>query len=111
MKSPKLAVIEQATLDHGVKLLMRECANRINFAYDPSQTSPLDARLLAGIYVDYTEGKQVDGLRELGRTADKVSREMYSIMLGEIDRTGDGPGIVQQALVLMQQVLSEAGSR
>lgn len=103
------ARIEQADLDDGVKLAFKKFGNVVRAAYDPAQFNPLDARLLLNMYVDYTEGDQVDGLRELGRNAeDEASRELYATILGEIDRTGEAPGIVQQVLGLMQQVRAES---
>ncbi|MFE3125284.1 hypothetical protein ACFXHD_17885 [Streptomyces hydrogenans] len=107
----KTAVIERATHIPGVRVLLRESADRVCATYDPQQINALDARLLLNIFVDYTEGQQADGLRELGRNADPTSRELYTVLLEEIDRSGDASGVVQRALDLMGQAIRDRSRR
>ncbi|MDT9689421.1 hypothetical protein Q5762_13955 [Streptomyces sp. P9(2023)] len=108
----KQAYIEQVALDHGAKVVFKEFADHVRVAYDPDQISPLDARGVLGIYVHYTESPEIDRIRDAGSTAeDENCREFYSIILGEIDRTGDAPGIVRHVLGLMEQAHSEERGR
>lgn len=104
------AKIEQIDLDPGVKIVIKEFDGLVRMAYDPAQLNALDARLLANIYVDFTEGEQVDGLRELGRNAESDGlREMCSIMLDQIDRSGDAKGVIARVVKLFGHASTEAG--
>ncbi|MFE4311530.1 hypothetical protein ACFRR6_36355 [Streptomyces sp. NPDC056891] len=79
--------------------------------YDPAQISALDVRLLLNIYADYTEGEQVDSLRELGREAETPDeREVFSILLDQADRSGDAASVVARGAELLRQAMTE-GSR
>ncbi|MEK9524625.1 hypothetical protein MIU24_35480 [Streptomyces venezuelae] len=76
--------------------------------YDPAQISALDARLLLNIYADYTEGAQVDGLRELGREAETPDqREVFSILLDQADRSGDAASVIARGAALLRQAMAE----
>ncbi|MFE5898027.1 hypothetical protein ACFQ67_11480 [Streptomyces sp. NPDC056488] len=107
-KGPVPARFEQAPLDAGVKLIYRKAADRVRVAYDPEQIDALNARFLTNIYVDFTEGAQIDGLCNLARNTDKNSREMYAIMLSEVDRTGDAPAVIERITELLCKAHAEA---
>ncbi|MEV4936312.1 hypothetical protein [Streptomyces zaomyceticus] len=108
-----VACFEQVSLDAGVKLVFRAANGSVHIAYDPAQINALDARLLTNIYVDFTEGEQVDGLRELGRNAfgDAVGGELYAAVLDMVDRSGDAPGVISRVVELFGQVHAEAPAR
>ncbi|MFH9957340.1 hypothetical protein ACH4OX_24445 [Streptomyces roseolus] len=76
--------------------------------YDPAQISALDVRLLLNIYADYTEGEQLDGLRELGRAAGAPDeREVFSLLLDQADRSGDAAGVIARGAELLRQAIEE----
>lgn len=101
----------QDALPDGTKMLHEYKGGVLVVTYDPAQISALDARLLSNIYVDFTEGEQVDGLRELGRNAfgDKASSKLYAAVLDSIDGSGDAPGVIARVVELFGQVRAEAG--
>ncbi|MFI1937709.1 hypothetical protein ACH44C_10985 [Streptomyces purpureus] len=102
-----IARIEQADLPEGVPLIISKAGDRM--AYNPSAINALDARLAYNIYVDFTEGQQIDGLRELGWNAkDATSRELYATVLDKIDRSGDAPGVIARVVELFGQARAEA---
>lgn len=109
--NPATAHFKQDALPAGVKMLHQHEGSLLVARYDPTQIDALDARLLLNIFVDFTEGKQADGIRELGRNADATSRELYTILLHEIDRSGDAPGVIQWALDLMTLAISDRSHR
>ncbi|MDV5147211.1 hypothetical protein R1T08_24295 [Streptomyces sp. SBC-4] len=82
----------------------------LDVKYDPAQISALDARLLSNIYVDFTEGEQVDGLRELGRKAfgDKASSQLYAAVLDSIDHSRDAAKVIARVVELFSQARAEA---
>ncbi|MFK0225901.1 hypothetical protein ACIQUL_09045 [Streptomyces sp. NPDC090303] len=101
----------QATLPTGTKMLHEYEGGVLVGTYDPAQLSALDARLLSNIYVDFTEGEQIDGLRELGRNAfgDAASSQLIAAVLDSVDRSGDAPGVIARVVELFGQVRAEAG--
>ncbi|MGW3392797.1 hypothetical protein [Streptomyces hydrogenans] len=110
--SRKLATAEftQATLPAGVKL-MHQCEDdRLIAMYDPAQIDALDARLLSNIYVDYTEGEQIDRLREMGREATGTrTRDLFAAVLDAVDHGDDASIVIAQVVDLFGQVRAEAG--
>ncbi|MFE5296404.1 hypothetical protein [Streptomyces sp. NPDC056632] len=100
----------QATLPTGTKMLHEYRDGVLVVTYDGVQFNALDARLASNIFVDFTEGAQVDGLRELGRAAeDETSRELYTVLLDQVDRSGDAAGVIGRAAELFGKVRAEAG--
>ncbi|MGW1252564.1 hypothetical protein [Streptomyces sp. NPDC002535] len=103
------ARFKQGVLPTGTKVLHEHAGGGLVVTYDPAQISALDARLLSNIYVDFTEGEQVDGLRELGRKAfgDKASGQLYAAVLDLIDSSGDAPGVIARVVELFGQARGE----
>ncbi|MFH9728337.1 hypothetical protein ACH4M4_36065 [Streptomyces sp. NPDC017254] len=101
-----MARFMQATLPTRTKMLHEYEDGVLLATYDPSQINALDARLLSNIYVDFTEGEQVDGLRELGRDAigDAASSKLFAAVLDYVDRSGDAPGVIARVVELFGQV-------
>ncbi|MEU2077133.1 hypothetical protein [Streptomyces sp. NPDC013489] len=80
--------------------------------YDPAQISALDVRLLLNIYADYTEGEQLDGLRELGRNARTAGeREMFSILLDQADQSGDPAAVIARGAELLREAMAKGAAR
>lgn len=76
--------------------------------YDPAQISALEVRLLLNIYADYTEGEQLDGLRELGRAAGTpAEREVFAILLAQADESGDAASVIARGAELLRQAMAE----
>ncbi|MFC8265389.1 hypothetical protein ACFUIZ_06660 [Streptomyces cinereoruber] len=110
-RGPVPARFEQVTLPDGLRMMQKQEGGTHTVAYDPAQINALDARLLVNIYVDFTEGEQVDGLRELGRNAtDKASRDLYAAILDSVDAAGDAPAVIARVVELFGQVRAEAGA-
>ncbi|MFD4320144.1 hypothetical protein [Streptomyces sp. NPDC058548] len=111
---PVLAIptarFEQASLPVGTKVIHELKGSGLDVKYDPAQINALDARLLSNIYVDFTEGEQVDGLRELGRKAfgDTASSSLYAAVLDSIDHSGDAPAVIARVVELFGHVRGEA---
>lgn len=99
--------IEQATLDAGVRLIYRDFGDEIRMAYDPAVISAVDARQILALYVESTEGPAIDQLRAATYSAEGDLRELYEIVLGEVDRTGDPKGVAEHTLRLLAQVRAE----
>ncbi|MFD7790998.1 hypothetical protein [Streptomyces sp. NPDC059759] len=94
--------VEQGTLDYGVFFTHRMEGGQHHVLYDPKQISGIDVRHFLGIYVATTEGELLDRVREAFYAADSEAyRSIIRIVLDEIDRTQDGPGVVGHVLALM----------
>ncbi|MFD8640815.1 hypothetical protein ACFV14_10955 [Streptomyces zaomyceticus] len=105
-----VARFEQAPLPTGTKVLHELKGGGLVVTYDPAQINALDARLLSNIYVDFTEGEQVDGLRELGRKAfgDTASSQLYAAVLDSIDHSRDAAKVIARVVELFSQARAEA---
>ncbi|MFI8422854.1 hypothetical protein [Streptomyces sp. NPDC085460] len=109
-RSRHTARIEQTPLDEGVKFVYRKDGDTLHVGYDPAKIGALDVRLALGMVADYTEGEKVDKLRELGRNAeDNFVREIFTILLDQIDVHGDVTAVLTCAEKLFRQVMTEAG--
>ncbi|MFB7936041.1 hypothetical protein [Streptomyces sp. NPDC056049] len=104
------AEFTQAALPAGVKV-MHQCEDdRLVVVYDPAQIDALDARLLSNIYVDYTEGEQLDRLREMGREATGTrTRDLFAAVLDAVDNGDDASIVIAQVVDLFSKVRAEAG--
>ncbi|MFD5105720.1 hypothetical protein [Streptomyces cinereoruber] len=107
-KAPALARFEQVTLDIGVKFAWRQEGNRLHVGYDPAQIDALTTRLAVGIYTQFTENEKVDKLVELARDAEAdASREIFTILLSHIDKSGDVKGVLAAAGELLNRAYNE----
>lgn len=106
---PKPCYIEEAELDPGAVLVFRDFGHKVRMAYDPQQISPLRARQLLAMYVEYvevtppapgplTKEAALAQLRAERVTATGPLAEFLDAFMGEIDRTGDPAGVADQIL-------------
>ncbi|MFM9643593.1 hypothetical protein [Streptomyces turgidiscabies] len=112
----KRLLIEQADLDTGTPMVFRPFNDEIRMAYDPAQMPPvaaysrqsqsMAARAFLAMHHDYTEGPELDALRETHRNepVDSPLREVIGMMFDDIDRTQDPAGIAAQYVELLEQV-------
>ncbi|MFJ4339401.1 hypothetical protein [Streptomyces sp. NPDC088915] len=103
------ARFERATFDLGVKMVYKKVdATTLRVGYDPAEMTALDARLALGIFAAFTEGEKVDKLVELARDAETDAiREIFTILLDQIDEHGDPDGTLRAAEKLFTRVVSE----
>ncbi|NEC90447.1 hypothetical protein [Streptomyces sp. SID12501] len=120
----KRLVVEQADLDAGTPMFFRPFDDEIRMAYDPAQMPPvaaysrqsqsMAARSFLGMHHDYTEGPELDALRETHRNEPEGSplRDVIGMMFDDIDRTQDPAGIAAQYVELLEQTRAKkAGAR
>ncbi|WP_406341305.1 hypothetical protein [Streptomyces sp. NBC_01578] len=75
-----------------------------HIAYDPRQTSGLMVRQFLGIYATFTEDPIREGVRNAYYEEKEAGgREIWKIVLSEIDRTQDSKGVMDQVLDLLRQ--------
>ncbi|MBD0838819.1 hypothetical protein [Streptomyces sp. TRM68416] len=115
----KRLMVEQAELSPGIPMVFREFDDKIRMAYDPEQMPPvafdseqaraMAARQFLGIYATYTEGPELDRLRETynGEPVGSPLRDAIGIMFDDIDRTQDPAGVARQYVELLEQVRGE----
>ncbi|MGC9538535.1 hypothetical protein [Streptomyces sp. UG1] len=115
----KRLTVEQAELSPGIGVMFREFADSIRMAYDPAQMPPvvydreqarsMAARQFLGIYATYTEGPELDALRETYNNEPVGSplRDAIGLMFDDIDRTLDPAGVAEQYVELLGQVHAE----
>ena len=83
-----------------------------HIVYDPRQTRALMVRQFLAIYATFTEGPVIDGIRDAYYDSDsEAGREIWAIVLHEIDRTQDADGVVDRVANLFAQELAEKGVR
>lgn len=96
--------VEQAELGPDSFFTHRLDDDGHHIVYDPRQVRALSVRVFLGIYAQYTEGPVLDGTRAAYYAADNdASREIWAIVLHEIDRTQDPDGVVNQIVELFSQ--------
>lgn len=108
--TPVSARFERVTLDVGAKFAYRQTHDAIHVGYDPAQISALDVRWTVGLLVDFTEGEKLDKLRQIGLDAEtNAIREIFSILLDQIDEYGDVSAVIACAEKLFTRVIAEVG--
>lgn len=96
--------VAQAELDPDTFFTHRLGDDGHRIIYDPRQVSAIKVRVFLGIYAEYTEGPVLDGTRNAYHQADcDGAREIWGIVLHEIDRTQDPGGVVDQIVELFSQ--------
>ncbi|MFJ3093604.1 hypothetical protein [Streptomyces hydrogenans] len=104
------AQFKQVSLKVGAKFTHRKIGNTVHVQYDPKQISALDVRWTLGLLVDYREGEKLDKLRELGLDAEtNAIREIFDILLDQIDKYGDVSAVIACAEKLFTRVIAEVG--
>lgn len=108
--TPVSARFERVTLKVGAKFTHRKVGNTLHVQYDPKQISALDVRWTLGLLVDFTEGEKLDKLRQIGLDAEtNAIREIFSILLDQIDEYGDVSAVIACAEKLFTRVIAEVG--
>ncbi|KOT97227.1 hypothetical protein ADK87_19795 [Streptomyces sp. NRRL F-4711] len=96
--------IEQAPLGPDEYFTHRLDNDGHHIVYDPRQTSGLMTRQFLGIYATFTEDSIREGVRDAYYKEDVAGvREIWEIVLSEIDRTQDSAGVMSWLLELLQQ--------
>lgn len=94
--------VEQADLDPNTFFTHRLDDDGHHIVYDPRQTNGLQVRQFLGIYAEFTEDPVTDGVRSAYYDADcDGAREIWALVLREIDRTLDPSGTVDQFVHLI----------
>jgi len=79
-----------------------------HIAYDPRQVRALSVRTFLGIYATFTEGRILDGIRDAYYDTDiEAGREIWEIVLHEIDRTQNPDGVISRVADLFAGELAE----
>lgn len=96
--------IEQAPLGPDEYFTHRLDGDGHYIVYDPQQTNGLMVREFLSIYATFTEDPIRESVRDAYCKAEAVgAREIWGIVLSEIDRTQDSEGVMDQVLELLQQ--------
>lgn len=96
--------IEQTPLGPDEYFTHRLDSDGHHIVYDPRQTSGLMVRQFLGIYADFTEDSIREGVRDAYYKEDAAGvREIWEIVLSEIDRTQDSAGVMGWIRELLQQ--------
>ena len=94
--------ITQADLAPDTFFTHRVDAGGHHITYDPRQTDGLQARQFLGIYARFTEHPVTDAARSAYYDADSDGvREIWKLILGEIDRTQDPDGVLDEFIDLI----------
>ncbi|MFG2837057.1 hypothetical protein ACGFYE_18880 [Streptomyces zaomyceticus] len=96
---------ERTTFDLGIKMVWKKVDDTtLRVGYDPAEMTALDARLALGIFASFTEGEKVDKLVELARDTDvPTNREIFTVLLDQIDKSGDADGALSAATELFER--------
>ncbi|MDX3777768.1 hypothetical protein [Streptomyces europaeiscabiei] len=101
--------VTQAKLDADAFFTHRLDDDGHHIVYDPRQVRAIKVRVFLGLYAEYTEGRVLDGTRAAYHQADNdASREIWAIVLHEIDRTQDPDGVMNQIVDLFARERSGA---
>ncbi|MEW1599357.1 hypothetical protein [Streptomyces sp. NPDC093808] len=96
--------VEQAPLGPDEYFTHRLDSEGHHIVYDPRQTSGLMVRQFLGIYATFTEDSIREGVRDAYYKEEAAGvREIWEIVLSEIDRTQDSAGVMGWVLELLQQ--------
>ncbi|MFI6061499.1 hypothetical protein [Streptomyces sp. NPDC051286] len=96
--------IQHASLGSDEYFTHRIDSDGHHIAYDPRQTSGLMVRQFLGIYATFTEDPIREGIRNAYYEENEAGgREIWKIVLSEIDRTQDSKGVMDQVLDLLRQ--------
>ncbi|MFG2406141.1 hypothetical protein ACGFR8_17730 [Streptomyces brevispora] len=100
--------IEHASLGPDEYFTHRLDSDGHHIVYDPRQTSGLMVRQFLGIYATFSEDPIREGVRNAYYEEKAAGgREIWEIVLNEIDRTQDSKGVMDQVLELLRQVRAE----
>ncbi|WEH18510.1 hypothetical protein [Streptomyces sp. VNUA24] len=96
--------VEQTPLGPDEYFTHRLDSDGHHMAYDPRQTNGLMVRQFLGTYATFTEDPIREGVRDAYYEAEAAgAREIWEIVLSEIDRTQDSQGVMDWVLALLQQ--------
>ncbi|MCD9589667.1 hypothetical protein [Streptomyces sp. 8ZJF_21] len=103
--------VEQALLGPDEYFTYRLDGEGHHIVYDPRQTSGLMVRQFLGIYATFTEDPIRDGVGNAYYEAKTANmREIWEIILNEIDRTQDPEGVMDHVLDLLQQACAKSAA-
>ncbi|CDR10434.1 hypothetical protein [Streptomyces iranensis] len=103
--------VEQAPLGPDEYFSHRLDSDGHHIVYDPRQISGLMVRQFLGIFATFTEDPIRDGVRDAYYEAEAAgAREIWEIVLSEIDRTQDPEGVMDQVLDLLQQTRAKSAA-
>lgn len=100
--------VEQADLAPDAFFTHRLDDDGHHIVYDPRQVPAIKVRVFLGIYAEYTEDPVIDGVRKAYYDTDaEAGREIWEIVLHEIDRTQDPDGVIARIVDLFAAELAE----
>ncbi|WP_432082280.1 hypothetical protein [Streptomyces sp. WAC 04229] len=103
--------VEQAILGPDEYFTHRLDNDGHHIVYDPRQTNGLMVRQFLGIYATFTEDPIREGVRDAYYKEEVVNaREIWEIVLSEIDRTQDSEGVMGWILELLQARKTKASA-